>query len=79
MTTRTAAPPTIASRILTIRGQRVMLDADLADLYSVPTIMRAFVQLREMATANTELSLKLDELERRLSGHDEAIAARLTG
>ena len=38
-------------------------------------IMRAFVQLREMATANTELSLKLDELERRLSGHDEAIAA----
>lgn len=37
-------------------------------------IMRAFVRLREMAAANTELAKKLDELERRVSGHDEAIA-----
>ncbi len=27
----------IASRILLLRGQRVMLDADLAELYGVPT------------------------------------------
>lgn len=37
-------------------------------------IMRAFVRLREMAAANVELSKKLDELERRVSGHDESIA-----
>src|SRR5687768_10217005 len=42
MTMRSAAPQTIASRILTIRGHRVMLDADLADLYDVPT--KALVQ-----------------------------------
>ena|SRR2546428_2261040 len=36
-------------------------------------IMRTFVQLRYMVTANTQLSKKLDELERRVSGHDEAI------
>ena len=36
-------------------------------------IMRAFVRLREMAAANTQLAKKLDELERKVSGHDEAI------
>jgi len=36
-------------------------------------IMRAFVRLREMAAAHSELTKKLDELERRVSGHDEAI------
>jgi hypothetical protein len=148
---QTPQPDNIASRILVVRGQRVMLDADLADLYGVPTgvlvqavkrnpqrfppdfmfhlreqevralksqivilpemalrywgrrrrapyafseqgvamlssvlrsaraiavniaIMRAFARLREMAAANAELAKKLDELERRVSGHDEAI------
>jgi len=143
----------IASCILVLRGQKVMLDADLADLYAVPTgaliqavkrnpqrfpldfmfqlteqevsglksqsvisnsrqprgrggrrsapyafseqgvamlssvlrstraiavniaIMRAFVRLRELAAASTELGKKLDELERRVAGHDEAIAS----
>ena len=37
-------------------------------------IMRAFVRLREMAAASAELTKKLDELERRVSGHDEAIS-----
>jgi len=37
-------------------------------------IMRAFVRLRELAAANTDLGKKLDELERRVGGHDEAIA-----
>ena len=36
-------------------------------------IMRAFVRLREIAGANAELAKKLDELERRVSGHDDAI------
>lgn len=36
-------------------------------------VVRAFVRLREMVTANKELSKKLDELDRRVSHHDEAI------
>lgn len=140
----------ITSCILLVRGQKVMLDADLAELYGVSTkalvqavnrnrmrfprdfmfqlteqevailrsqivtssstvsrwggrrwayyafteqgvamlssvlrsaravaaniaIMRAFVRLREMVAANAELAAKLEELERRVSGHDEAI------
>lgn len=31
------APETIAGRILLLRGQKVMLDADLAELYGVST------------------------------------------
>ncbi|HEY0957606.1 MAG TPA: ORF6N domain-containing protein [Roseateles sp.] len=38
----TALQPLIGSRILTLREQRVMIDADLADLYGVPT--KALVQ-----------------------------------
>ena len=38
-------------------------------------IMRAFVRLRAMVAANAELSKKLDELEHRVSDHDEAIAS----
>jgi len=140
----------IVSRILLLRGQKVMLDADLAELYGVRTgrfneqvrrnrdrfpsdfmfqltnqeverlrsqiaisigetrrigrggrrylphaftehgaimailstpratevsvfVVRAFVRLREMVAANKELSKKHDELERRVSHHDEAI------
>jgi hypothetical protein len=37
--------------------------------------VRAFVRLREMVAANKELSKKLDELERRVSHHDEAITS----
>jgi len=36
-------------------------------------IMRAFVRLRELAGTNAELARKLHELERRVSGHDDAI------
>ena len=36
-------------------------------------IMRAFVRLRDLVSANAELTKKLDELERRVSGHDQAI------
>jgi hypothetical protein len=36
-------------------------------------IMRTFVHLRYIAATSTKLSEKLDELERRVSGHDAAI------
>jgi hypothetical protein len=140
----------IEQRILAVRGQRVMVDADLAELYGVPTkrlneqvrrnlerfpadfvfqltreewdalrsrfatldmgrgqhrkylpyaftehgalmaanvlnsasavtmsvrVVRAFVRLREMVASHRELGRKLDELERRVSGHDTAIAS----
>ena len=41
-------------------------------------IVRAFVRLREMISTNKELSRKLDELERKVSTHDKAIAGLLT-
>lgn len=138
----------IQSLILTIRGQRVMLDSDLARIYGVSTgqlnqalkrnrsrfpldfafrlerqefanlisqfvisssyggrrtlpwvftehgaimlasvlnspvavdasvrVVRAFVYLREQLLANRELSRKFAELEKRLDGNDESIAA----
>ena len=37
-------------------------------------VVRTFVQPREWLTSNKELARKLDELERRLGAHDEAIA-----
>ena len=37
-------------------------------------IMRAFVRLRQMISTNKELARKLDELERKVSSHDKAIA-----
>ncbi|HEX6266879.1 MAG TPA: ORF6N domain-containing protein [Burkholderiales bacterium] len=37
-------------------------------------IMRAFVRLRQLAAAGSELAKKLDELESRVSGHDRDIA-----
>jgi ORF6N domain len=36
-------------------------------------IMRAFVKLRMLVAANKELAVKLNELERKYEGHDEAI------
>ena len=138
----------IEKKIILIRGQKVMLDSDLAELYGVTTkrfneqirrnsdrfpddfmfrltdeefstlrsqiatsktggrggrryvpnvftehgaimaasvlntplavevsvfVVRAFVHLREMALSHKELSNKLDELERKVSSHDQAI------
>lgn len=141
----------IAHSILLLRGQKVLLDADLAELYGVETrvlvqavkrnldrfpadfmfqldaeeaaalrsqfvisnagrggrryapyafteqgvamlssvlsspqaiavnieVMRAFVRLREVLAGNKELATKLGELERKLKGHDQAIAGIL--
>lgn len=41
-------------------------------------IMRAFVRLREMLASNKELARKLNELERKLGAHDQAIASILS-
>jgi len=40
-------------------------------------IMRAFVRLREMLASNKDLAKKLDELERKLHTHDQAIVGIL--
>jgi hypothetical protein len=137
----------VVRRILLLRGQKVMLDVDLAELYGVATrvlnqavkrnserfpqdfmfhltqqeksevitncdhlaklkfssslpyaftehgalmlgnvlkssraiqvsllVVRSFVQLREMLSSNKELAAKLEQLERKISTHDQAIA-----
>jgi hypothetical protein len=38
-------------------------------------IMRAFVRLREIVSAHRELARRLEELEKRMAGHDEQIVA----
>lgn len=155
MTNRSIPEEHIASRIFLVRGQKVLLDSDLADLYGVTTkrllqavkrnaerfppdflfilsnqevanlrsqivtssldarkwggrrwavhafteqgvamlssvlrsaraiaaniaVMRAFVHLRKMVSSRTDLAAKLDELERRVTGHDEAIRSIVT-
>ena len=49
-----------------------VLNSEIAVQASV-RVVRAFVRLREMVAANAQLSAKLEELERRLDSHDEAI------
>ena len=146
-TSPVSIPEEVAGRILLIRGQRVMIDADLAGLYGVETralnqavrrnaerfpadfmfqlsaaekqevitncdhlarlkfskalplaftehgalmlgnvltsqravqvsllITRTFVQLREMLSTHKDLASKLDQLERKLASHDQAIS-----
>jgi len=53
-----------------------MLSSVLHSAKAVATniaIMRAFVHMREIVASRADLAEKLDELERRVSGHDEAI------
>jgi hypothetical protein len=49
-----------------------VLNSEIAVQASV-RVVRAFVRLREMVAANAPLATKLEELERRLDSHDEAI------
>jgi ORF6N domain len=49
-----------------------VLNSDIAAQASV-RVVRAFVRLREMVAANAQLAAKLEELEKRLDSHDEAI------
>jgi hypothetical protein len=48
------------------------LNSERANEMSV-FIVRAFVRLREMALTNEKLSQKIDQLERRVSNHDEVL------
>ena len=41
-------------------------------------IVQAFVQMREYLRSHSELAARIDELERKLVGHDTAIANLLT-
>lgn len=41
-------------------------------------IMRAFVRLRGLVTANRELAAKFEQLERKISAHDQSIAGILS-
>lgn len=50
-----------------------VLNSDIAIEASV-RVVRAFVRLREMISANSELARKFAELEHRLDAHDEQIA-----
>ena len=50
-----------------------VLNSEIAVQASV-RIVRAFLKLREMVSANAQLAAKLKEFERRLDSHDEAIA-----
>jgi hypothetical protein len=54
-----------------------VLNSDVAAQASV-RVVRAFVRLREMVAANVQLAAKLEELERRLDSHDEAIVDLFT-
>jgi ORF6N domain len=47
-----------------------VLNSEVAVEASV-RVVRAFVRLREMVTAHVELAHRLDEMERRVAGHDE--------
>src|SRR5437763_14259705 len=49
-----------------------LLKSDIVIQASV-RVVRAVVRLREMVAANAQLAAKLEELERRLDSHDEAI------
>ena len=144
----TLVPLIVVNRILLLRGRRVMLDTDLAELYGVETralnqavkrnaerfpldfmfqlnatekaevvtncdhlaklkfspslpyaftehgalmlgnvlkssravevsllVVRAFVQIREMRSTHKELAAKLDQLERKVSSHDQELPA----
>lgn len=67
---------TIKARIHVVRGERVILDADLAGLYGVP-IVRAFIRMRSAMTDTRELARKRADLEKdltsRLDSHETAI------
>ncbi len=41
-------------------------------------VVRAFVRLREMVAASKEVAARLDELEQKVAGHDEAIRSLVT-
>jgi hypothetical protein len=64
------------ARVFTEQGVAMLasvLRSERAAVMSI-AIIRAFVQLRELLATHVELAEKLAELERKLEGHDSAIA-----
>lgn len=59
----TALQPLIGSRILTLRQQRVMLDADLADLYGVETRVLVQAIKRNQARFPVDFMFRLNPKE----------------
>ena len=55
-----------AIMLATVLSSKVAIQASVR-------VVRAFVRLREMVAANSELANKLKDFERRLDSHDEAI------
>jgi hypothetical protein len=55
-----------AIMLASLLNSEVAIDASIR-------VVRTFVRLREMLSANRELAAKLAQLERKLDGHDEAI------
>jgi hypothetical protein len=41
-------------------------------------VVRAFVKLRELSVIHKEIGRKLGQLERKVTGHDQAIASLIT-
>jgi hypothetical protein len=60
-------PERIASRIYLIRGQKVILDFDLAAVQVNVAIVRTFVKLREMLATNEELARKVAQQDRQIA------------
>lgn len=56
-----------AIMLASVLNSEVAIDASVR-------VVRAFVRLREIISANAELAAKFAQLERRLESHDEAIA-----
>lgn len=57
-------PADISSRILVLRGQRVLLDADLARLYGVPTKVLNQAVRRHKERFPTDFSFRLNDVEK---------------
>ena len=64
-------PPLVFTEHGALQAANV-LNSEQANKMSI-FIVRAFVRLREMALTNEELSRKVDQLEKRVSDHDEIL------
>ena len=64
-------PPLVFTEHGALQAANV-LNSDQANKMSV-FIIRAFIRLREMALTNAKLARKVDQLERRVSDHDELL------
>jgi hypothetical protein len=62
--TRATDPVEITQRILVLRGQRVLLDADLADLYGVPTKALNQAVRRNKARFPADFCFRISDVEK---------------